>query len=243
MNSITRYIVGLDLGQAADPSALAVLEQTRPEPEAEAGHAIREATYGVRELRRWPLGTAYPAIVAEVIRLCATPPLLDCRLVIDGTGCGRAVVDLFRLSPIRASVRPVLITAGHAVSSDDHGYTHVAKVQLVSTMLALMGTRRIKFAKKLPLAKTVETELQNFKVKINIASATESFEAWREGQHDDLAFAVMLAAWVAEQAFDFTPELVQVKPNEARQNEGSWQRRGHFGYGGRHAAFPGGRGP
>ena len=73
-------------------------------------------------------------------------------------------------------MRPVLITAGHAVSTDDYGYTRVAKVQLVSTMLALMGTRRLKIAKQLPLAKTVEKELQNFRAKISNAG-NETFEA------------------------------------------------------------------
>jgi hypothetical protein len=221
----TSYFIGLDLGQATDPSALAVLEQTRPAREDEDAYAVREAIYAVRELRRWPLGTAYPAIVAEVGRLVSTPPLPNCQLVIDGTGCGRAVVDLFRLSAIRPSVRPVLITAGHAVSSDEHGYTHVAKVQLVSTMMALMGTRRLKFAKQLPLAKTVEKELQTFKAKIT-NKGNETFEAdWREGAHDDLVLAVALAAWIAEQWFDCWVERV-----ETQQPESSWRRRGWFGY-------------
>lgn len=185
------YILGLDLGQAQDPSALAVLEQSRPAPEA-------EASYAIRELRRWPLGTPYPVIVSEVTQLASTPPLPGCELVIDGTGCGRAVVDLFRASTIPASVRPVLITAGHAVSTDENGYIHVAKVQLVSVMQVLFGTRRLKLAKGLPLMPTLERELSTFTAKITSAG-NETFTAdWREGAHDDLVLAAAIAAWIGE---------------------------------------------
>jgi hypothetical protein len=188
------FLVGLDLGQAADPSALAVLERTQP-TEAD------QARYAVRHLERWRLGTSYPDIVAAVTALCDKPPLTDCALVVDGTGCGLAIVDLFRFGPVRALVKPVLITAGNAVSTDQFGYTHIAKIQLVSVMQGLLQRRLLKFAARLPLAKTVEKELANYKVKIT-AAANETFSAdWREGQHDDLAFAVMLAAWFGENGY------------------------------------------
>jgi hypothetical protein len=41
-------------------------------------------------------------------------------------------------------------------------------------------------------------ELESFRVKIT-ASAHETFEAWRERDHDDLVLAVALAAWVGQQ--------------------------------------------
>jgi hypothetical protein len=46
-------------------------------------------------------------------------------------------------------------------------------------------------------AETLEMELQNFRVKIT-AAANETFEAWRERDHDDLVLALALAAWHAE---------------------------------------------
>jgi hypothetical protein len=49
-------------------------------------------------------------------------------------------------------------------------------------------------------ARTLRKELSTFKVKINIASATESFESWRTGQHDDLVLACCLAVWYGERA-------------------------------------------
>ena len=38
-------------------------------------------------------------------------------------------------------------------------------------------------------------ELAQFKVKINISTGHDSYEAWREGDHDDLVLAVALACW------------------------------------------------
>jgi hypothetical protein len=40
-------------------------------------------------------------------------------------------------------------------------------------------------------------ELLAFRVKVT-ASANETFEAWRERDHDDLVLAVATAAWVGE---------------------------------------------
>ena len=43
----------------------------------------------------------------------------------------------------------------------------------------------------------VARELGTFTVKIT-SSANETFEAWREREHDDLVLAVALATWGAE---------------------------------------------
>jgi hypothetical protein len=40
-------------------------------------------------------------------------------------------------------------------------------------------------------------ELQNFQVKVNLATGHDSYEAWREEAHDDLVLAVSLACWYA----------------------------------------------
>src|SRR5262249_25572485 len=131
--------------------------------------------------------------------LTAARPLAEGTLAIDGTGCGRAVVDLFRQHPrLQVSCRPILITAGQAVSQDEHGYLHVAKVQLVSTLRVLTQSRRLKIAPTLKLARTVERELATFTAKITPAGS-ETFQAdWRTKEHDDLILGVALAAFLGE---------------------------------------------
>jgi hypothetical protein len=97
-------IAGLDLGQAQDFSALAVLgQQIGDGPTA----------YAVRHLQRWPPGTAYLRIAADEGRLLQAPELADCPLAVDQTGVGRPVVDLLRRAKVDACLHPVTITAGH----------------------------------------------------------------------------------------------------------------------------------
>src|SRR5262245_12677106 len=92
----TEWTLGLDLGQAADFTALAALERSwRPAP-APGDPGKRVTHYALRYLRRWPLKTAYPDIVADVAALVKTPPLDWPKLAVDQTGVGRAVVDMFR---------------------------------------------------------------------------------------------------------------------------------------------------
>ncbi len=48
------------------------------------------------------------------------------------------------------------------------------------------------------LADTLKRELLTFRVKINIATSHDSYDAWREGDHDDLVLAVAMACWCGE---------------------------------------------
>ena len=66
--------------------------------------------FGCRGLKRWPLGTPYTTIVAEMGKLTAKPPLAKAKLVIDGTGVGRPVVDMFRKAQLPVTIVPVMIT-------------------------------------------------------------------------------------------------------------------------------------
>ena len=69
---------------------------------------------------------------------------------------------------------------------------------MASAPLVLMQIGQLKIAEGMRLAATLRKELLNFKVKINIATAHDSYEAWREGDHDDLVLAVAMACWCGE---------------------------------------------
>jgi len=171
-----------------DYSALVVVERTEhPDPVKP-----RKTLYhfAVRHLHLWPLGTAYPVIVSDVRQLFAAPPLARSILAVDQTGVGRAVVDLFRAAGITASLLPYTITHGES----GHGST-VAKKNLVGAVQVPLQDRRLKIAESLPLAPVLATELGLFRVKVTL-SANETFEAWRERDHDDLVLALALAMYV-----------------------------------------------
>ena len=191
MSEIT-YLAGLDLGQASDYTALAILERTLP------NHGINsnEKFFAVRHLERFPLGTSYPTICDRVVDLFDEPPLANGTLAVDQTGVGRAVVDLIRRARPQAIIRPITIIAGHAVVPEDAGW-HIPKKELVSVLQVLLQSRRLQVARGLQMASVLVKELETFRVKIT-ASANETFESWRERDHDDLVLAVAMAAWVGD---------------------------------------------
>jgi hypothetical protein len=153
--------------------------------------------YACRAIKRWPLGTSYPAIVEAVKKNFERPLFAGSDLILDYTGVGRPVYDLFRRSSIRARLVPVTITAGTVQTTDGQGF-HVAKVILIGNLQTLLQTRRLQFADKMPEAAVLVRELQNYRVKVTQA-ANETFDA-REGQHDDTVLALALACWRGERA-------------------------------------------
>src|SRR5215211_7777702 len=191
------YYVGLDLGQANDYTAIAVVEET-----GERG----ESPLHIRHLERPPLGTYYPEQVARVKELVSSPELseegihpwsrkvvrVSADLVVDATGVGRPVVDMLRKEGL--SFSPVLITGGD-VEHREHGFYRVPKRNLVSSVQIALQSGQLKIAEDLELAETLRRELLNFRIKVNISTAHDSYEAWREGDHDDLVLAVALACW------------------------------------------------
>jgi hypothetical protein len=180
------FLVGLDLGQARDYTAVAVVERLEDQP----------SRYAVRHLERFPLGTAYPAIVEAVTALLRRPPLWKYTpLVVDATGVGAPVADLLR----RAGLVPVLVKihGGQSVTRDDEGAFRVPKRDLASVLAVLLQSRRLHVAASLRDAAVLVTEMLAFKVKIS-AGGTDMYEAWRERDHDDLVLAVALACWYGE---------------------------------------------
>lgn len=212
------YFLGLDLGQAADYSALAILE-TQPRAGAQDSPAFH-----CRHLQRWPLQTRYPQIAEDVFQIVVNDQLQQedkPTLAIDATGVGAPVVDLFKERFQRAGIDfrrrigvvnldepplrkrpdvrlcPITITGGDQVTRDGDSYK-VPKRDLVGAAQVALQAERLKVAASLPEAMTLTRELQNFQVKISLDTAHDSYGAWREGTHDDLVLAVCLALWVAE---------------------------------------------
>lgn len=236
------FLIGLDLGQAQDYSALCVLERsfvntgrvvqvevplattsafdsvTFDEP-AFRSEPIYARHYAARHLERLPLGTPYPAQVARVKALhdrlkadTGSAPLL----VVDQTGTGRPVVDMLRavgLAPLA-----ITITGGNAVSRDGLEFK-VPKRDLVSATQVLLQSERLKIAKALPEAQTLTAELLAFKVSISLKghdSYGNDVGPWREAPHDDLVLAVALACWYGERH----------TPVAAEENVGSYSYAG-----------------
>lgn len=203
-----KIIIGLDLGEVKDFTALNALQLTRQPRPGRRGGFVRH--YACRLLTRWPLHTAYETIIEDVRKIAEhlpTPP----ELVLDATGAGRPVAQMFRRAalPVKRFI-PVIITSGTKCVQEPDGYWHVAKRHLVSCVQAALQSRRLKISRKLKEAGTLTKELSAFRAKININTGNESFEAWREKDHDDLVLATALAIWQGEQGRSLRAEHFHV---------------------------------
>jgi hypothetical protein len=153
----------------------------------------------LRHLERYELGTRYTEIISRLKRLLLREPIRRrmerTRLLVDRTGVGAAVVDSFWQS----GVHPLSITihGGSSVTPEVHGF-RVPKRDLVAAVQTLLQNERLKVAEGLELAPVLKRELLNFRVKVNPATAHETYEHWREGDHDDLVLATALACWYRE---------------------------------------------
>lgn len=190
------FLIGLDLGQRRDKSALAVVERIRrPVPDCVSQLVCH---YAISHLRRWPLRTNYATVAADLAGIVRTPPLNWPVLVIDQTGVGQAVVDFLLKAELASTLERVDITAGRRISRDESGAWRVPKKELISCLQRVLQSRRLQIA-NLPERLALIRELQAFCVKIT-AAAREKFEARRERDHDDFVIAVALAIWWGEQA-------------------------------------------
>ena len=165
------------------------------------GSLSSDAPVFVRHLERFELGTKYTEIVRAVRRLLSREPfrrrMRYTRLLVDRTGVGRGVVDSF----YERGVRPlsVSIHGGSAVTEEPADLSYrVPKRDLVAAVQVLLQNGRLKIAPELELAPVLKKELLNFRVKIDPRTAHDSYEHWREGDHDDLVLATALACWFEE---------------------------------------------
>lgn len=191
------YLIGVDLGQTNDYTAIAVLERERSEKRS-------SNTYLVRHLDRLQRGTPYPQQVERVSEVLdrversqrhsddASSP----RLVVDQTGVGRPVVDMLRQAG-HDGLTAVTITAGDTPSREGRDY-RVPKRELVSVLQVLLQTDRLGIVSSLQHAETLTRELLAFKVKISAAGNDTYGNDWRENPHDDMVLAVALATWAGE---------------------------------------------
>lgn len=199
----TDYLLGIDIGQTTDPTAFALAKHTEPVS------LWDQPSFDITHLDRM-LKVAYPDQVERVVKLCTDirarqqkeiqtgDKIGDLVVILDATGVGRAICDMFRRSALRqmkVRVIPVTFTSGHQAHQLENGYWGVPKKDLAAALAIMMESARLRISKRLEHAKVLEEEIRNFHIKTNIATGYDAFEAWREGDHDDLVLAVAMICW------------------------------------------------
>jgi hypothetical protein len=226
---VVEYVMGVDIGQKREPTALCILEvlrgyRTIPEwgPMRDERLADNIQPYNIVYLERFRLGRSYPKLVETVgQRLESIPrvgkgwvnsPLAHVSLVVGITGVGRPVLELFE----DAGFKPVAVTMtnGDAVTQDMDCW-RVPKRDLVSTVSVLQQQQRLHVAEELPEAGTLVREMETFRYTIKPTASDDSYTAWREREYDDMVFAVALACYAvqADQSFRYGWGYAEWGPN------------------------------
>ena len=196
-----QWIVGVDLGQRQDYTAVSAIQHTRTPIPDQWQHDKRtgklrqkvEERFAVRGLRRLPLNMDYTDQAVRIRQLMIDPPLREqADLVMDDTGVGGPVGDLVAAHGQLRAVR-VTITAGAEPMRLAHRKYSVPKLTLVSTLDARLNAGELVFAEDLPEREALKDELANFQRHVT-AAGRSTFEA-RSNKHDDIVLSIALALW------------------------------------------------
>jgi len=184
-------VIGADIGQKRDPTAIAVAEIGSREDE----QGREETFFEVPFLSRLPLGTPYPEVARRIAEIAdgahdRTGGQARVFVYLDATGVGQPVVDLVAERHIQASLLPVYFTHGDRRSQDTEKVT-LGKAYLVSRLQALLQSRRVRWPEGAE-TRTLAQELKEYEIKVS-EDANDRYGAFRVGTHDDLVTALGLA--------------------------------------------------
>ncbi len=209
-------MLGVDLGQKRDPTAIALLEARNRRPDDE----IPDWHFESRFLQRLPLGTPYPVVarrIADIQRNAVktarqeaadlhrvTDPTVTLWTFVDATGVGQPVMDL--LDEAGAQATPCYFTHGDRRTAADSRVT-IGKAWLVSRLKALFQSDRIHLPPDHPEARALTAELLDYEIRVD-QNANDKYGAFKVGTHDDLVTALGLATQVVPASRAWIDELV-----------------------------------
>jgi hypothetical protein len=180
-----------------------------------------ESHYDLIRLDRVQLHTPYTTIATGIVKLIQEVYRLHMRedglregqpvevgLSIDEGGVGKAVKDIL-VEAVEDGIEegrphilflPVTVHGG-ANTTRSGGYYHIPKRDLVHAGIVAYQNGTLSVG-KLRHRGVLEEELKNYRLKQNISTGYAAFEPLRDGQHDDLLFAVCLGVWAWERAIE-----------------------------------------
>lgn len=220
------YYIGVDLGQASDWTAIAIVEEPVWIAERWAFDLVTDKTgwvspadlvpyqihrarafnqnYGrpakpplhLRHLERMRR-VGYPVVIDRVRELLARPPLSTHRTALLVDFGGVGRAVVDQMRQAGLYPRAVTITGGERINVEDDGREYrVPKRELIAATQLALQAGRLTIAEDLPDAATLVAELLAFRVKIS-AAGHDSYEA-RTGEHDDMILAASLTIWFRE---------------------------------------------
>lgn len=186
-------VVGVDVGQGREPSAICVAEAEKREGSWPNTHFL------IRHLERLPAGTSYPQVaerVASVTHGAIRTIRNDVEIYVDATGLGEPIVELI-WGAVMELVVPVYFTHGDRRIVDRCSYRHtvsLGKAYLVARLQTLLQGGRLHLPKT-PEAEVLTQELLDYEIQVD-ENANDRYGAFTVGTQDDLVTALGLAVQV-----------------------------------------------
>lgn len=181
------FLMGLDLGQQNDYTVLSLLRMKVTQNEM--------PSYSLIFLHKFQLKTSYPDIVSWVLTFIAYGfSNNNSKLIIDYTGVGRPVVDLFMAENI--NLIAINITGGLQHKWKSSKEASVPKKDIISSLQVVLQNKRLKIASNLPFLDDLKKEFLNFKYKLSAAGNSQFSAA--SSYHDDIVLSLGMATWYGE---------------------------------------------
>ena len=198
-----QHIVSLSLGNAAEPSAVAVID---PRTEFErrdvrSGGRDWENYFDVIHLERFAAGRPIPTVVDRMSEIMSGERLTkNCHLLLDITSTGAAPIRVFESRGLYPAKEIDLANTGTDKSSG--GVQQVPVRDVIGAAQVVLQTNRLKVASALDLASTLVGDLQSFDPK-PVARGLDL----RGGRNSDLVLALAVALWWGDNLTWGAPEL------------------------------------
>jgi hypothetical protein len=225
-----KFLVSADLGQAVGYTAIAVSDRIlKPAGEAETDRVfdnVRGHFRGSYPADRWSsantsdawrgLPCSRPIQIAErlvrLVRLLGggerEPYRRGGRGRIGGGRHGRRGVADILVKEVEETVErgkprvrflPVIATGGDTVTLGG-GFYRVPKRDLIHAGVVAFQDERLKIGRDVELKDVLINELLNYMLTVNTKTVHDTYQPWRESEHDDLLFAICLGTWGWERA-------------------------------------------
>jgi hypothetical protein len=190
------YVISVSLGTGIEPTAIAITEQ---EMTRASGFRAETKALRLRHLERLPANESLPVTVQRIVTLLASPDIEEAEncggaeVVLDVTGSGRAIVELFQ----RESIKPVVVNvtgSSEAAVEVEHKAWRLPKAELVGHLRIAYEADRLRMAKGLELVPKLLDELNAFKMRAPRLDLNDP-ESWRDTEQSDLVLAVAVGTW------------------------------------------------
>lgn len=200
---IGQVVVGMDLGQLQDYTAISVLrliESTRDvtvgdSPDRRYGAFDKFISFSLIHIERFQSG--YIEALDRVQAVMDHPDIMldQKELVLDVTGLGQPVLEMAWQRGIETEA--IVITGGESPHYADGKY-FVPRTELISGLVSVYQAERIKISADLEIKQLLIDELMSLQVKKR-PSGEETYETAKSTQHDDLVMSLAMPIWLTEQ--------------------------------------------